>query len=38
MREKEETGRRNGLFIKVDRKKDEGFTKTMCNRNGKHSQ
>ncbi|WP_455541823.1 hypothetical protein [Prevotella fusca] len=28
MGEKEETGRRNGLFIKADRKKPEGFTKT----------
>ena len=25
---KKETGRRNGLFIKVNRKKAEGFTKT----------
>ncbi|WP_455062785.1 hypothetical protein [Prevotella fusca] len=28
MGEKEETGRRNGLFIKADRKKTEAFTKT----------
>lgn len=26
--EEEETGRRNGLFLKVDRKKTEGCTKT----------
>ena len=38
MGEKEETGRRNGLFIKADRKKTEAFTKTMCDRNGKNSQ
>ena len=28
MGKEEETGRRNGLFLKVNRKKAEGFTKT----------
>lgn len=28
MGKEKETGRRNGLFIKADRKKAEGFTKT----------